>query len=71
MSETFDIQEYMTEGVRRIVKDALKATLKDPRGSAFMVKFAAASARADAISIAPAAIPEPTTPQPTKPLCAS
>ena len=48
MSETFDIQEYMTEGVRRIVKDALKATLKDPRGSAFMVKFAAASARADA-----------------------
>jgi len=48
MSEAFDIQEYMTEGVRRIVKDALKATLKDPGGSAFMVKFAAASARADA-----------------------
>ncbi len=43
MSEAFDIQEYMTRGVEVIVADALKATLKDPRGSAFMLKFAAAS----------------------------
>ena len=27
----FDIQKYMTSGVERIVKDALKATLTDPR----------------------------------------
>ena len=46
MSEKFDIQEYMTQGVERVVADSLKATLKDPRGSAFMVKFAAASRRA-------------------------
>ncbi len=43
MGEKFDIQEYMTQGVERVVSDALKATLKDPRESAFMVKFAAAS----------------------------
>jgi len=39
----FDIQEYMTKGVERVVADALKATIKNPRESAFMVKFAAAS----------------------------
>lgn len=43
MDEKFDIQEYMTQGVERVVADALKATLRDPRESAFMVKFAAAS----------------------------
>jgi len=43
MDKDFDIQEYMTKGVERIVKDAVKATLKNPRESAFMVKFAAAS----------------------------
>lgn len=40
---TFDIQTYMTKGVERVVADALKATLQNPRESAFMVKFAAAS----------------------------
>ena len=39
----FDIQEYMTAGVERVVKDALRATLRDPKGSAFMARFAAAS----------------------------
>lgn len=39
----FDIQTYMTKGVERVVADALKATLQNPRESAFMVKFAAAS----------------------------
>ena len=42
----FDIQEYMTEGVERVVKDALRATVKDPKGSAFMAGFAISSARA-------------------------
>lgn len=42
-NETFDIQEYMTKGVERVVQDAIKATLKNPRESAFMLKFAAAS----------------------------
>ena len=44
MSEkTFDIQTYLTDGVEQVVNDALRATLKNPRESAFMVKFAAAS----------------------------
>ena len=42
----FDIQEYLTEGVERIVSDALKATLKNPREGAFMLRFAAASGAA-------------------------
>lgn len=42
-NESFDIQEYMTKGVERVVAEAIKATLKNPRESAFMVKFAAAS----------------------------
>ena len=44
MSEsTFDIQEYMTRGVERVVRDAIRATLKNPRESVYMAKFAAAS----------------------------
>ncbi len=39
----FNIQEYMSEGIELIVTDALKATLKNPRESAFMLKFGAAS----------------------------
>jgi len=43
INENFDIQAYMTRGVERVVSDALRATLKDPKESAFMLKFAAAS----------------------------
>ena len=46
MSEVFDIQTYMTQGVERVVKDAVRATLKNPRESAYMVRFAAASKEA-------------------------
>ncbi len=46
MDKAFDIQEYMTKGVERVVSDAVKATLKNPRESAFMLGFAAASAAA-------------------------
>ena len=42
-AENFDIQEYMTRGVERVVSDTMKATRKDPKESAFMLKFAAAS----------------------------
>ncbi|MBD5528658.1 MAG: radical SAM protein [Lachnospiraceae bacterium] len=49
MDENFDIQAYMTRGVERIVADSLRAALKDPRESAFMVKFAAASRKASKI----------------------
>ena len=43
INEGFDLQAYLTEGVEMVVADAIKATLKNPRESAFMLKFAAAS----------------------------
>ncbi|MBR3058276.1 MAG: radical SAM protein [Clostridiales bacterium] len=46
MDREFDIQSYMTAGVERVVTDALRATVKNPRESAYMLKFAAASKKA-------------------------
>ena len=43
MDRNFDIQAYLTGGVERIVSDAVKATLRNPKESAFMLRFAAAS----------------------------
>ena len=31
MSETFNIQEYMTQGVENIVRSSLRAVLNNPR----------------------------------------
>ena len=42
----FNLEAYLTQGVERLVKDALRATMRDPRESAFMARFAAAAARA-------------------------
>ncbi|MBQ9064905.1 MAG: radical SAM protein [Blautia sp.] len=39
----FDLQKYLTHGVEKVVAEAIKATLTNPKESAFMVKFAAAS----------------------------
>ena len=46
LREGIDIQQYLTEGVEAIVKDVLRATLRDPKESLFMARFAAASQRA-------------------------
>lgn len=43
MGEKFDLQEYLIEGVEGVVSEAIKATLKNPKESAFMLRFAAAS----------------------------
>jgi hypothetical protein len=43
MSKDFNIQEYMTHGVERVVSDAIKATLRNPKESAYMAKFALAT----------------------------
>ena len=42
-TQAFDIQEYMTKGVEWVVSDVVKATLKNPRESVYMARFAAAS----------------------------
>ena len=46
MKETFDLQKHIEQGVEKIVSDTIKATLKNPKESAFMVRFAAASRKA-------------------------
>lgn len=49
MSESndgFDLQEYLTKGVENVVADALRATMKNAKESAFMLKFALASRNA-------------------------
>ena len=43
MDQNFDIQGYMTRGVERVVTDAIKATVNNPKESAYMLRFAAAS----------------------------
>ena len=40
MTKEFDIQDYMTKGVERVVADAVRATLKNPKESAYMARFA-------------------------------
>ena len=52
MRDSFDLQEYLVEGVERVVADALRASLKNPKESAFMLKFAAASKAASKKRIA-------------------
>ncbi len=49
--KNFDIQAYMTKGVERIVRDALRATLKDPKESLFMASFAKSSKKASDIRV--------------------
>ena len=41
--DDFDLQDYLTKGVEQIVADAIRATLSDPRESAFMARFALSS----------------------------
>lgn len=39
VQKQFDLENYLTTGVENIVKGAIKATLKDPKESAFMGFF--------------------------------
>ena len=43
MNENFDLQNYLSKGIERVVSEALKATFKNPKESTFMLKFSAAS----------------------------
>ena len=46
MEQEFDLQEYMTEGVERVVADAVKATFSNPKESLFMLRFGRAASSA-------------------------
>ena len=39
MSESFNIQDYLANGVEVIIKDAMRASLKNPKESLFLLKF--------------------------------
>ena len=45
-NKEFSLGEYLTGGVEKIVKGAVRATLTDPRESAFMARFALSSREA-------------------------
>ena len=41
-NENFDLQTYLSKGAEQLAADALKATLKNPKESAYIMKFALA-----------------------------
>ena len=49
MKQQFDLQKHIEKGVEQIVADTIRAALKDPKASAFMLRFAAASRKASGV----------------------
>lgn len=47
MNDEFILENYLKQGVEGIVRDALKATLKNPRQSIFMARYAVSSKNAN------------------------
>ena len=43
MTPDFDLQAYLSQGVERLISDVMKATLRNPRESAYMLRFAKAA----------------------------
>jgi len=43
MEKEFDLQDYITKGAEQVVADILRSTLRNPKESAYMLRFAAAS----------------------------
>jgi len=37
---SFDLERYLSDGIERLIKDALKVTFKNPKQSAFLLRFA-------------------------------
>jgi MoaA/NifB/PqqE/SkfB family radical SAM enzyme len=46
MSQEFNLEKYLSNGVENIVKGAIRATLKDPKESIFIAKYAVSSKEA-------------------------
>ena len=44
--QDFDIQEYTSRGIRNIVKNIMRSTVHNPKETAFIMRFSAASAKA-------------------------
>ena len=48
LPQEFNLERYLSNGVENIVKQAIRATLKDPKQSLFFTKYALASSKAAA-----------------------
>ncbi len=48
MEQEFNLEAYLTQGVEKVVKNIVKATLKNPKESLFVGKYALSSKRATA-----------------------
>lgn len=46
MSSEFSLSDYVSNGIENIVKGIIKASLKNPKETAFVVKYALASKEA-------------------------
>lgn len=46
MSEAFDLSEYMSEGIENILKNVLKSSIKNPKETAFVIKYMLAAKEA-------------------------
>ncbi|WOO36820.1 radical SAM protein [Anaerocolumna sp. AGMB13020] len=46
MNQNFNLEEYLSGGVERLVKDAIKGTLKNPRESMFLTGYSVNAAKA-------------------------
>ena len=51
MNEEFNLEEYLSHGVENIVKSAMKASLKNPKESLFIAKYALSSREARKIRV--------------------
>ena len=49
MNKNFDLQEYLSNGAEAIVKDAIRASIKNPKESLFLAKFAKHTKKASKI----------------------
>ena len=45
--ENFDLQQHIARGVEKLVSDTIRATLKNPKESLYLARFAAASKKAE------------------------
>lgn len=39
MNKEFNLSEYMSEGIENILKNVLKASMKNPKEAAFVIKY--------------------------------
>jgi MoaA/NifB/PqqE/SkfB family radical SAM enzyme len=46
LKRDFDLGEYLSKGIERVIKNAIKATLKNPRETAFLTKYAHSAKKA-------------------------